>query len=132
MASNARTKVGPGPFMAPELSSSSPLLRTPKMDVWSLFVTPACAVNGTGFRRQLLSQTTSFQIQAIQDAVMTSYWARFATWRLSTQASELQPGICWTRSSPEKAVPPRRVSRPLASGGGATGRSGRQCERGSI
>ncbi|KAH7175620.1 calcium/calmodulin-dependent protein kinase [Dactylonectria macrodidyma] len=64
---DAQSRVGTGPYMAPELEHSSSLPQTPKMDVWSLFVTLAYAVNGAGFQKKPL-HTTALLIQAVQDA----------------------------------------------------------------
>ena len=53
--------------MAPELE----LQQTPKMDVWSLFMTLAYALNDDGFQHKPL-QSSGLRIKAAQDTANTS------------------------------------------------------------
>ena len=64
---DARTYAGSGMYMAPELDLNPGGEQTPKMDIWSLFVTLAFAMNVGGFRGKPL-HTTSLKIKAVQDA----------------------------------------------------------------
>jgi serine/threonine protein kinase len=52
MAANAQTYAGTEPYMAPEVYSGSGQPQTVKMDIWSLFVTAAYAMNAAGYRRK--------------------------------------------------------------------------------
>ncbi|KAM6521369.1 MAP kinase kinase kinase kinase activity [Fusarium solani] len=52
MAANAQTYAGTEPYMAPEVCSGSGQPQTAKMDIWSLFVTAAYAMNAAGYRRK--------------------------------------------------------------------------------
>ncbi|KJK76530.1 hypothetical protein H634G_08118 [Metarhizium anisopliae BRIP 53293] len=67
VVADARTFAGSRLYMAPELEESPGSPQTPQMDVWSLFVTLAYALNGAGFRQKPL-HTTPLRIQAIQEA----------------------------------------------------------------
>ncbi|RMZ85097.1 hypothetical protein DV738_g76, partial [Chaetothyriales sp. CBS 135597] len=67
LVDNARTAAGSSLYMAPELERNPQLLQTPKMDVWSLFVTLIYAMNAAGFREKML-HTTPLRIKAIQEA----------------------------------------------------------------
>ncbi|KAJ4209919.1 hypothetical protein NW767_000198 [Fusarium falciforme] len=52
LAVNAQTYAGTKPYMAPEVYQGSRQPQTVKMDIWSLFVTLAYAMNAAGFRRK--------------------------------------------------------------------------------
>ncbi|QLI71309.1 Mitogen-activated protein kinase kinase kinase 2 [Metarhizium brunneum] len=67
IVADARTFAGSRLYMAPELENSPDSPQTPKMDVWSLFVTLAYALNGAGFRQKPL-HNTPLRIKAIQEA----------------------------------------------------------------
>ncbi|KID86236.1 calcium/calmodulin-dependent protein kinase [Metarhizium guizhouense ARSEF 977] len=67
IVADARTFAGSRLYMAPELENSPDSPQTPKMDVWSLFVTLAYALNGASFRQKPL-HTTPLRIKAIQEA----------------------------------------------------------------
>ncbi|KAK2611908.1 hypothetical protein QQS21_002014 [Conoideocrella luteorostrata] len=67
IASNARTFAGSNRYMAPELENGLQQPQTPNMDVWSLFVTLAYAMNVADFRAKDL-YTTPQRIKAIQEA----------------------------------------------------------------
>ncbi|KAK2749615.1 hypothetical protein FQN57_005837 [Myotisia sp. PD_48] len=64
IVANARTiQVGTPIYMAPELLTKQEI-QTPKIDVWSLFVTLAYAMNGAGFRKKPLNSH-----QQVKDAI---------------------------------------------------------------
>ncbi|KAF2793598.1 calcium/calmodulin-dependent protein kinase [Melanomma pulvis-pyrius CBS 109.77] len=67
LIADARTCAGSPIFMAPEVFSSLETSQTSKMDVWSLFVTQAYAMNVGGFRGKP-SNTTGLKIRAVQEA----------------------------------------------------------------
>lgn len=67
IVANSRTFAGTETFMAPELDQRFQVPQTPKMDVWSLFITLAYAANIAGFRGRPL-QTTPLKVRAAQDA----------------------------------------------------------------
>ncbi|KAI5868572.1 calcium/calmodulin-dependent protein kinase [Durotheca rogersii] len=67
MVADARTFAGSRIYMAPELEQSPQSPQTPKMDIWSRFVTLVYAMNVAGFRGKML-HTTPQRIKAIQEA----------------------------------------------------------------
>ena len=67
---DARTYAGTAVYMAPELEHSLQQPQTPKMDVWSLFVTLIYALDVADFRRKPL-QTVQQRIKATQEAAST-------------------------------------------------------------
>lgn len=52
LADNAQTYAGTEPYMPPEVDLDSLGPQTVKIDVWSLFVTLAYAMNAAGYRRK--------------------------------------------------------------------------------
>lgn len=56
----ARTFVGSLMFMAPEVTADSSMLQTPKIDVWSLFVTMAYTMDVAGYRTKSLQTRAQF------------------------------------------------------------------------
>ncbi|KAL7949352.1 calcium/calmodulin-dependent protein kinase [Trichoderma barbatum] len=64
---NAQTFAGTSLYMAPELDVRPTPPQTPKMDVWSLFVTLAWAMNMGNFRNKPL-HTSALKARAIQEA----------------------------------------------------------------
>ncbi|EFY84639.1 calcium/calmodulin-dependent protein kinase [Metarhizium acridum CQMa 102] len=67
IVADAQTFAGSGIYMAPELDNGPQWPQTPKMDVWSLFVTLTYAMNVGGFREKPL-HTTALRIKAVQEA----------------------------------------------------------------
>lgn len=63
---DAQSQVGSTPYMAPELDTTGE--QTPKMDVGSLFVTLAYAMDVDQFQSKRLT-TTSLRIMAVQEAL---------------------------------------------------------------
>lgn len=66
MITDAQSKVGSMIYMAPELDTREE--QTPKMDVWSLFITLAYAMDLDGFRTKSLL-TTPLRILAAEEAL---------------------------------------------------------------
>ncbi|WEW61462.1 hypothetical protein PRK78_006952 [Emydomyces testavorans] len=67
LAANATEYAGSGVYMAPELESHDGAPQTPKMDIWSLFVIFAYALNVARFRYKPL-HTLQMRINAVQAA----------------------------------------------------------------
>ncbi|KKZ66658.1 hypothetical protein EMCG_00221 [[Emmonsia] crescens] len=66
----ARSNVGSPMFKAPELRQGSEILQTPKVDIWSLFVTVAYAMDADGYRSKQLD-TEERGIDAALEAART-------------------------------------------------------------
>ncbi|KAM3501324.1 hypothetical protein MY11210_009389 [Beauveria gryllotalpidicola] len=70
IVADAQTFAGSRIYMAPELDYNPEAPQTPKMDVWSLFVTLAYALNAGGFREKPL-HSPSLRIKAVEEAANT-------------------------------------------------------------
>ncbi|KAI8723305.1 Protein kinase domain-containing protein [Fusarium sp. LHS14.1] len=73
---NAQTYAGTKMYMAPELYQDSPWLQTVKMDIWSLFVTLAYAMNAAGFQNKPMSPREQV-FKAVSEATSCSVLGRF-------------------------------------------------------
>ncbi|CAG9983576.1 unnamed protein product [Clonostachys byssicola] len=73
IASQARTCVGTDIYRAPEVKPDAP--QTTKVDIWSLFVTVACALDAGGFqgKRKLTQKSTIEAIQAAANTTMLQH-----------------------------------------------------------
>ncbi|KAF2754867.1 kinase-like protein [Pseudovirgaria hyperparasitica] len=68
ISSNARTIAGTPVFYAPEILMDAGALQTPKVDIWSLFVTYAFMINANGLRNKLTDRFEE-NIKAVREAV---------------------------------------------------------------
>jgi serine/threonine protein kinase len=64
---DARTLTGSPKYMAPEFFSNPGILQTPKVDVWSLFVTLAEATNVDGFQQKPFN-TNELRVRRVAEA----------------------------------------------------------------
>ena len=71
LVKDARTYAGTPIYMAPEVLRDQQDLQTSKVDVWSLFVTLACALNVGGFQKKPL-HTVQQRLTALAEAAQIS------------------------------------------------------------
>lgn len=102
---DARTYAGSSLFMAPEVLNNPGVQQTSKVDVWSLFVTLAYAMDVGGYRKKPF-HTNELKIRAVQEAANEQILRPFKVWRFSTLAEEPQRQRCLTISIMERDAPP--------------------------
>lgn len=75
-AVTAETNAGSGYYMAPELWGNKAVPHTPKVDIWSLFVTLAYAANVNNFQHKIKTLIVAERIEVVRMATETPFFSR--------------------------------------------------------